>query len=434
MLFSGGGHGGGGYGHIAPKTNMGKVVTIVYAIPGVPLMMLCLANIGDGMAHSFRFLYWRICCYACTKRPKKKKRIARSTRSSRRYPSQSGSSIRTRASSFRRSNRASEKSADSHLSDSAFYTSSYTDADYNGRMEEDMGVEDDLRGLPSHRASERSQSHFTGRSSQFSKSSDYLSPPPKEDEGRVAVLFNKYALENDGAPAEDTNRGSLNGEHRDRDGGPGSSRRSRRDEEDLPDTHQTRPHRLSHNRGYSDSPPPHPRSMQRPGNPRYHHHHHQQQQQQQRGHLPPPSSSRLSRMDDDYYYDDYDDYGYEEDEEDNLEERPVPIMLAVILVLAYILGGATLFANWEGWMFLDSVYFCFITLTTIGFGDLVPAQRDKDNVEVRIGLCSIYLLFGIALLAMSFNLVQEEVISRVKTVAKMLGIIKVEEEEEEDVE
>lgn len=73
-----------GYGHIAPKTNMGKVVTIVYAIPGVPLMMLCLANIGDGMAHSFRFLYWRICCYACTKRPKKKKKIARSARSSRR--------------------------------------------------------------------------------------------------------------------------------------------------------------------------------------------------------------------------------------------------------------------------------------------------------------------------------------------------------------
>lgn len=27
----------------------------------------------------------------------------------------------------------------------------------------------------------------------------------------MAVLFNKYALENDGAPAEDTNRGSLNG-------------------------------------------------------------------------------------------------------------------------------------------------------------------------------------------------------------------------------
>lgn len=77
-----------------------------------------------------------------------------------------------------------------------------------------------------------------------------------------------------------------------------------------------------------------------------------------------------------------------------------------------------------------------MTLTNVfsGFGDLVPAQGKQENVELRIGLCSIYLLFGIALLAMSFNLVQEEVISKVKKVAKMLGIIKVEEEEEEDVE
>ena len=60
----------------------------------------------------------------------------------------------------------------------------------------------------------------------------------------------------------------------------------------------------------------------------------------------------------------------------------------------------------------------------------MPAQKEsKDNVEVSIALCSLYLLFGIALLAMSFNLVQEEVISNVKSVAKRLGIIKEEEVE-----
>ena len=42
----------------------------------------------------------------------------------------------------------------------------------------------------------------------------------------------------------------------------------------------------------------------------------------------------------------------------------------------------------------------------------------------RIALCSIYLLFGIAMIAMSFNLVQEEVINSVKGVGKMLGIVK----------
>lgn len=128
--------------------------------------------------------------------------------------------------------------------------------------------------------------------------------------------------------------------------------------------------------------------------------------------------------------------------------RPVPIWLCVFLVISYILGGAYLFSKWEKWSFLDSAYFCFITLTTIGkllsglhqnkhcrkiilfitgFGDFVPAQDVKDDPEISIALCSLYLLFGIALLAMSFNLVQEEVIANVKSVARRLGIVKEEE-------
>ncbi|ERL94084.1 hypothetical protein D910_11366, partial [Dendroctonus ponderosae] len=91
--------------------------------------------------------------------------------------------------------------------------------------------------------------------------------------------------------------------------------------------------------------------------------------------------------------------------------KPVPIWLCVLLVISYILAGAYLFKSWEGWDYLDAAYFCFITLTTIGFGDLVPAKgvsQDRDYATISIALCSLYLLFGISLLAMSFNLVQEE--------------------------
>merc|ERR1712223_625950 len=63
-----------GYGHIAPKTAWAKVVTIFYAILGIPLTVLCWSNIGDAMANAFRFCYWRICCYVCTKKPEKKKK------------------------------------------------------------------------------------------------------------------------------------------------------------------------------------------------------------------------------------------------------------------------------------------------------------------------------------------------------------------------
>ena len=43
-----------GYGHIAPKTPVGKIVTIFYAILGIPLTVLCWSNIGDAMANAFR--------------------------------------------------------------------------------------------------------------------------------------------------------------------------------------------------------------------------------------------------------------------------------------------------------------------------------------------------------------------------------------------
>jgi hypothetical protein len=61
-------------------------------------------------------------------------------------------------------------------------------------------------------------------------------------------------------------------------------------------------------------------------------------------------------------------YGDDIDDIDmnNSAIRPVPIWLCVFLVIGYILGGAWLFREWEKWDYLDSAYFCFITLTTIG--------------------------------------------------------------------
>ncbi|TMW42469.1 hypothetical protein DOY81_012451, partial [Sarcophaga bullata] len=68
--------------------------------------------------------------------------------------------------------------------------------------------------------------------------------------------------------------------------------------------------------------------------------------------------------------------------------------------------------------YLDGSYFCFISLSSIGFGDLVPGDRvitaDKDKVEVSFILCAVYLLLGMALIAMCFNLMQEQVIHNIR--------------------
>ncbi|GMS90565.1 hypothetical protein PENTCL1PPCAC_12740, partial [Pristionchus entomophagus] len=45
-----------GYGNTSAKTNFGKTLTIIYAIVGIPLMLLLLTNIDQVMAKIFRFL------------------------------------------------------------------------------------------------------------------------------------------------------------------------------------------------------------------------------------------------------------------------------------------------------------------------------------------------------------------------------------------
>ena len=42
---------------------------------------------------------------------------------------------------------------------------------------------------------------------------------------------------------------------------------------------------------------------------------------------------------------------------------------------AYIVLGALVFAYIEDWKLSDAIYFSFVTLTTIGFGDFVPHPR-----------------------------------------------------------
>ncbi|XP_050533079.1 two pore potassium channel protein sup-9-like isoform X2 [Daktulosphaira vitifoliae] len=71
-----------------------------------------------------------------------------------------------------------------------------------------------------------------------------------------------------------------------------------------------------------------------------------------------------------------------------------------------IAGGATAFSSYEGWTYFDSVYYCFVTLTTIGFGDMVALQKNNTlNEKLEyVAFTLIFILFGLAIVAASLNL------------------------------
>ena len=114
----------------------------------------------------------------------------------------------------------------------------------------------------------------------------------------------------------------------------------------------------------------------------------------------------------------------------------VPIMVNLILIFSFIFTGALLFANWEGWSAVEASYFCFITLTTIGFGDMVPGDsvNDSEDEEDFLGIlpgvnlqfifCSLYIIFGMAVIAMCFSLMQEKTVRGVLALGRKIGVIK----------
>ncbi|KAM9324589.1 potassium channel subfamily K member 18 [Gastrophryne carolinensis] len=103
----------------------------------------------------------------------------------------------------------------------------------------------------------------------------------------------------------------------------------------------------------------------------------------------PPSESALSN---------FDKLGEE------LDKLNVPCPLILLIVVAYLTFGSFILRRWEEWDMLEAFYFCFVTLTTIGFGDIIP---DHPNYFLLI---SAYTIIGMAIMVMAFKLMQNRMV------------------------
>jgi hypothetical protein len=66
-----------------------------------------------------------------------------------------------------------------------------------------------------------------------------------------------------------------------------------------------------------------------------------------------------------------------------------PKYRSLLYWVLFILAFGTFFYNRvEGWSLLDSLYFCVVTLGTVGFGDLSPQTTNGRAFTI------FYILFG----------------------------------------
>lgn len=116
----------------------------------------------------------------------------------------------------------------------------------------------------------------------------------------------------------------------------------------------------------------------------------------------------------------------EDSEEEGEEaERQVPISLVLLILMSYICVGTVIFALWENWSLVDGAYFCFVTLSTIGYGDFVPA-RSFNGPELQLYACCAYLLLGLVLVAMSFSILETQLMWKCKRIAVRLKLARTE--------
>lgn len=70
----------------------------------------------------------------------------------------------------------------------------------------------------------------------------------------------------------------------------------------------------------------------------------------------------------------------------------------VIGMLAFMIGSGTVFFRWaEGWSWLDAYFFTVVTLSTVGYGSLVPVTTIG-----KLG-ATIYILSGLGIFAFAIS-------------------------------
>lgn len=84
-----------------------------------------------------------------------------------------------------------------------------------------------------------------------------------------------------------------------------------------------------------------------------------------------------------------------------LSEEQRNLILQTMMFFIWLAGGAGIFARVSGWTFVDALYFCDVTILTVGFGDLHPVN------DLGRGLVFPYSVGGIIILGLMVSSIRQ---------------------------
>jgi len=72
------------------------------------------------------------------------------------------------------------------------------------------------------------------------------------------------------------------------------------------------------------------------------------------------------------------------------------LILLAILIALFLIPAAIFTCLEDQWGYLDSMYYCFVSLTTVGLGDFIPGDTPGQHLRPLYKACTtIYLLIGV---------------------------------------
>jgi len=79
------------------------------------------------------------------------------------------------------------------------------------------------------------------------------------------------------------------------------------------------------------------------------------------------------------------------------------LIVAILVMVLLVILGTSFFMYSEGWSLVDAIYFTGMTITTVGYGDIVPTHDSSKMVATAYAVVSIPIaIFAFGILAENY--------------------------------